>query len=303
MSTPVSAPTWQSLYQDWTAQAASGAPDAAVYSERLKVIEPTLKALGITGADGAPPTISVKAESPSGTGAGNTLFPNGSSGKSYAPPDSPAPVSDAQGHTQGHIVATDPSTYDKYINEACDYYGKLYGVKLDPNLVKAHIWQESKGDPLALSQDGQLSRGLMQVSNSAGVPTASILSQIRNPDGTIDTNIPAGGGNQYDPRTSIFTGVKYDALAMSGKMPEMLSKSGLSPTELGTFPNQPISQTDAMRAYQGGPGVLTNPTPASQTYALQLTGLQQQFAEGKAPSDPGYTNPAGGREPKYGDIV
>ena len=130
MSTPVSAPTWQSLYQDWTAQAASGAPDAAVYSERLKVIEPTLKALGITGADGAPPTISVKAESPSGTGAGNTLFPNGSSGKSYAPPDSPAPVSDAQGHTQGHIVATDPSTYDKYINEACDYYDKKWSPKL-----------------------------------------------------------------------------------------------------------------------------------------------------------------------------
>lgn len=300
--------TWEGLYAEKQGLAQNGpAHLRAHYAAEVRVMSPTIAAL--RGDVGMPPPVTTNAVIPGDTdppGVDPVIGkPRSSKSPSKTPPsDEPAATDDSQGHVVGQIRATDPSQYDKYINEACEYYGRLYGVKLDPNLVKAHIWQESKGDPRALSQDGQLSRGLMQVSNSAGVPTATILSRVVNPDGSVDPNIGPGGGNQYDPRTSIFTGVKYEALAMSGKMGEMLEKSGMPRTELGVFPDRPLTQVEAMRAYQGGPGVLANPTEASRIYGEQLTGLQAQFAAGKAPSDEGYTNPRGGvREPRYGTLV
>jgi hypothetical protein len=300
-------PTWENLYAEKQGLAQNGPEQLrAHYAAEVKVMTPTMMLL--RGDVGTTPPLPVEAQVDPQT----VETPDGVAGRpkpTKGSPKTPAgyePVSgdDTQGHVVGHIVATDPGKYDQFINEACEFYGGLYGVKIDPDLVKAHIWQESKGDPFALSQDGQLSRGLMQVSNSSGVPTATIIGQVVTPDGSPDPKIGVGGGNQYDPRTSIFTGVKYMALAMSGKMGEMLEKSGLPPSELGNFPNRPLTQLEAMRAYQGGPGVLTNPTDASRVYGEQLTGLQAQFAAGKAPSDLGYINPrSGAREPSYGTLV
>jgi hypothetical protein len=275
----------------------------AHFAEEVRVMAPTIAAMN--GGYKVPPALTaVGAKAPVAVQPAPIDW-----GSAAVPSDVhpvPVAVDDSNGHTSGHIVATNPSKYDQLINEACDYYGRTYGVKLDPNVIKAHIWQESKGDPLALSRDGQNSRGLMQVSNSTGVPTAAIIAKIKLPDGSVDANIPIGGGDQYDPRTSIFTGVKYEALAISGQVTKSLEASGIPGSELGTFPDRRLTQVEALRAYQGGPGVLRSSTPASEIYGKQLEGLSSQFAAGKAPSDPGYTNPAGGPgwiEPSYGAVV
>lgn len=298
--TPAFDPSWNGVAQrlDHLSKNAETAELRAHYRAELLVAQPTFVAMGIDVAGLPPLVVAAVPEGPPPIVTNNAYVP---AQKTVYTPSS---GDDSRGHVAGNLLATDPAKYDQYIQEACDYYGKVYGITIDPNLIKAHIWQESKGDPFALSQDGQLSRGLMQVSNSTGVPTAAILASITNPDGSKDPNIPAGGGDQYDPRTSIFTGVKYVALAMSGQMGDALTKSGLPPSELGNFPPRPLTQVEATRAYQGGPGVLANPTPASITYGEQLTGLALQFASGKAPSDPGYINPRTGRaDPPYGTIV
>lgn len=302
---PPASQGWVDFVQNRQALAAANPALKAHFDQEIAVARPTLTVLGVNPDQGAPP---VPADQ---THSANKTPPTNASVKavdttSALHPQPGSLASQGQGHISGQLIATDPNKYDKLIREACDHYGELYGVTLDPNMVKAHIWQEAKGDRLAMGSDGQNSRGLMQVANSADRPTASVLAAIRNPDGSVDRNIPKGGGDQFDARTSIFTGVKYDALAMSGKMGDMLELSGMSRTELGTFPDRRLSQRDAMRAYQGGPGVLTQPTGASEIYAQQLTGLTAQFAANKAPSDPGYTNPGGGpgwREPRYGQIV
>src|SRR5438105_2491615 len=235
MPTDVQSPSQSPTAQGWLGEyqyrdnLSQSATDPALrehYRQEMLVMQPTLTALGVDVKNPSGPVVDLQSPPPGPppttppgppptTGPPSPDYPPPTQTPENKPPVSPTQVDDSQGHTVGHIEATDPSKYDEFIKEACDYYGNLYHIKIDPNLIKAHIWQESKGDPFALSQDGQLSRGLMQVSNSPSVPTADILSRIKNPDGSDDPNIPLGGGNQYDPRTSIFTGVKYDALAMS----------------------------------------------------------------------------------------
>jgi hypothetical protein len=98
-----------------------------------------------------------------------------------------------QGHPLGKIVVTDPAKYDKQIAAAIQKYGQ--GQKVDPNIIKGMIWQESKGDPLAVgSLDAQGSKGLMQV--------------------TAENAKKYGFGDQMDPAQSIGLGVKMYAEAL-----------------------------------------------------------------------------------------
>lgn len=93
----------------------------------------------------------------------------------------------------GSIVCTNPSKYDQIISNAISQYGE--GEKIDPNIIKGMIFQESKGDPLAVgSLDAQGSKGLLQV--------------------TADNATQYGFGNQFDPVQSISLGVKMLADAL-----------------------------------------------------------------------------------------
>ena len=71
--------------------------------------------------------------------------------------------------------------WEKYIKK----YSKKYGV--DPDLVRAIIYAESKGDPFVISRDG--AQGLMQI-----MPATADFMGISNP---------------LDPEENIKAGVKY----------------------------------------------------------------------------------------------
>jgi hypothetical protein len=137
------------------------------------------------GGGSTPPTPSA--------GGGDSASSPPAGGGSTPPPSGSAPTGQGGGHMIGQIQATNPSKYDKQINDAIQKYGG--GQKIDPNIIKGMIWQESKGDPMAAgSLDAQGSKGLMQV-------TADNVKQY-------------GFGNQNDPAQSIGLGVKMYADAL-----------------------------------------------------------------------------------------
>lgn len=100
--------------------------------------------------------------------------------------DSPAPEVPGQRDARGGDLylprpAWERRTIHALIREAATAYG------LDPALVRAVVWVESRYDPYAVSPRG--ARGLMQL--------------------TADTAREVGVTNRFDPRQNVFGGVKY----------------------------------------------------------------------------------------------
>jgi hypothetical protein len=206
------------------------APDDLVnaYKEQYRL-------LGLMPADGnatttTPSNTPAPSPAPTGTttGANNSGTPSAtpSSETSVQAPagtaTSPAssaniPTEASQGHTIGQIVATDPAKYDNIIQDAIQKYGN--GVNVDPNIIKGMIWQESKGDPLAVgSLDAQGSKGLLQVT--------ALNAQTQ------------GFGNQFDPVQSIGLGVKMYADALR-------NNNGDVAAALGEYNQGPGGKTNA----------------------------------------------------------
>jgi soluble lytic murein transglycosylase-like protein len=80
-----------------------------------------------------------------------------------------------------HPPAWERASIHALIREAATRYG------VDPALVRAVVWVESRYDPYAVSPAG--ARGLMQL--------------------TPDTARAVGVANAFDPRQNVFGGVKY----------------------------------------------------------------------------------------------
>ena len=123
-----------------------------------------------------------------------------------------------------------------------DLYAAQYGV--DPDLVSAIVYTESKGDPFRISRDGAL--GLMQIMPS----TASFL----------------GFDNVLDPEENIKAGVKYIAwlLKQYGEShalwawnagPTRVSKK-LMPRETRNFIVEVLSVKSLLKENKGRDGVI-----------------------------------------------
>jgi hypothetical protein len=97
------------------------------------------------------------------------------------PPASPLPAKLRGGDIELPVQSWGRSRIHALIREAASLYG------VDPALVRAVVWVESRYDPYAVSPRG--ARGLMQL--------------------TADTAREVGVSNPFDPRQNVFGGVKY----------------------------------------------------------------------------------------------
>lgn len=146
---------------------------------------------GSTPAGSTPVGSTPAGSTPIGSTPGAST-PAGSTAAGSTPVGSTPAGASGAGHPLGQIVVTSPNKYEAEIQAAIDAAEKQYGVKIDPNIVKGMIFQESKGDPLAVgSLDAQGSKGLLQV-----------------------TAANAGGTNQFIPANSINRGVQMFAEAL-----------------------------------------------------------------------------------------
>lgn len=112
-----------------------------------------------------------------------TLFPLAAGHVSSAPP---VPGLLRGGDIYLPAPAWERRSIHALIREAAQRYG------IDPALVRAMIWVESRYDPYAVSPAG--ARGLMQL--------------------TPDTARSVGVANAFDPRQNVFGGVKYLSLLL-----------------------------------------------------------------------------------------
>jgi hypothetical protein len=165
------------------------------------------------------------------------------------------------GDTQGNITPENiDQNYGSTIQQDVDKYNSQYGTNLTKSFVEGIIYQESKGDPKAESQDGQDSKGLMQMSTASGFDIADMLSP---------------GGNQYDPSTSIDSGVHLLAI--------MDQSGNVNDPAVGGFYGQfqgAAGDLDLLASkFQGGPH-----TTAVNAYGNKISQWTQDFENRQQPS-------------------
>jgi hypothetical protein len=191
-----------------------------------------------------------------------------SAGSSFAPyggPQSSLSSYSGAGHTvaAGNITPENiDKMYGSTISADVAKYNKEYGTSLTVAFVEGIVYQESKGDPLAESTDGQDSKGLMQMSTASGFDIADILSP---------------GGNQFDPNVSLDSGIHLLAI---------MDQPGAVPgSELGGFYGTSFQGAGGNLAllaskFQGGAN-----TAAVSPYGTKIMGWMTDFANGTPPPE------------------
>lgn len=84
--------------------------------------------------------------------------------------------------------------WDPLIAAAAAKWSRSFRVSVPPALVKAIVWQESRGNPLAVrtERDGELSRGLMQVKHSTALELG-----VRDPRELYQAPVAIDAGTHY----------------------------------------------------------------------------------------------------------
>jgi hypothetical protein len=187
---------WQSFYNDRSERLNSATDDAtrSHFEAELEHARVTMEAMGVTpegggvgeGGDVPPPAPPVPGGESTGSGDGSDYTPDGVGGGSDSMPA-------GDGTLSANLGAMEP--YRDAILKASDYTG------LDPNLIAAVIWDESKGDPGAGSVNGEnggTDSGLMQVNPDTYAGPGGLLSQ----------NLPLSG-DLSDPSEQVMAGSIY----------------------------------------------------------------------------------------------
>ena len=140
-----------------------------------------------------------------------------------------------QRDVSGFLARIEP--FEQAIRRATD---GTWGPVVDPDVVRAIIWQESRGDPNAvrLERTGQVARGLMQVTEPAA----------------RDVGFAGGGEVLLNPSLNIMYGTMY------------LYKQF---EDFGGTPAWPQSAYDAIAAYNAGPTTVRKWKERQEPYANQ----------------------------------
>ena len=113
------------------------------------------------------------------------------------------------------------ATYPEAVQQWCDLITQYASQnQLDPNLIAALIWQESGGDPAAISRDGAV--GLMQV-----MPSDGIAATFQCVNGPCFADRPSTAA-LMDPEFNIAwgTGFLHDLKIRKGTLREALRAYG-----------------------------------------------------------------------------